>query len=197
MVSRCPFGWVEAKSWSIVDLWDSISNNHPDDHPVSYFMIAVIFFEETGFCNVSQAFTQGTLGVGFGQLEVRNPEKQAFYDWANLPTDYLEVSGLMLSDNDTAVSVHCQWLQYLTSQMGMGLDGCLGAQVGPYTAYKQLFKDGAKMFEDAYNNNDRDGCMAALNYARYKSPKKNGIPYSLYSDYWDLILPGSWCTPDY
>jgi hypothetical protein len=197
MVSRSPFGWVEAKAWSIVDLWDSISKNHPEDHPVSYFIIAVIFFEETGFCNTTQAFTKGTLGVGFGQLEVRNPEKKEFYEWAGLSTDYLDISAMMQADNDTSVSIHCQWFQYLTSVKGMGLDGCLGAQVGGHTAYKKLFLDGAKMFEDAYNNNDRDGCQQALNHARYKSPKKNGIPADLYGDYWDLVLPGAWCTPDY
>jgi hypothetical protein len=160
-------------------------------------MIAVIFFEETGFCNITQAFTAGTLGVGFGQLEVRNPEKKKFYDWANLPTDYLDISAMMQADNDTAVAIHCKWFQFLTSEMGMGLDGCLGAQVGKHVVYKQLFLDGAKKFEDAYNNNDRWGCMAALNHARFKSLKKNGIPYELFGEYWDYILPGSWCTPDW
>jgi hypothetical protein len=36
-------------------------------------MLAVIFFEETTFCNRDQAETPSGYGVGFGQLEVNRP----------------------------------------------------------------------------------------------------------------------------
>src|SRR5262249_9306667 len=88
MVQKCPFAWVEAKALDFPGIWDAVSRHHPWGHPVSYYMIAVIFFEETGFCNIGQAQTSGSLGVGFGQLEVSNPDKKDFYAWLGLPTDY-------------------------------------------------------------------------------------------------------------
>src|SRR5262245_28326379 len=70
MVRQSPFAWVEAKALDFPGIWDAVSRHHPWSHPVSYYLIAVIFFEETGFCDIAQARTSGSLGVGFGQLEV-------------------------------------------------------------------------------------------------------------------------------
>jgi hypothetical protein len=192
MVNKCPFAWVESKAWDFPALWDSISRHHPWNHPVSYFLILVIFFEETGFCNISQAQTSGSLGTGFGQLEVSNPEKKDFYAWLGLPTDYRAVAQLMLSDNDQAVRVHCKYFQYLTSVKHFGLEGCLGAQVGGHTSYKSLFRQGAQMLEKAFNEDDRPGYIRALNWARSNSAKKNGITESYFPQFWKFILPDTW-----
>lgn len=190
MVNKSPFAWIESKAADFPTLYDSIGSCHPSDHPVSPFMILVIFFEETGFCNIKQAQTSGSLGVGFGQMEISNPEKKDFFVWAGLPSDYKQVAQLMLGDTDFAVKVHCQYFQYLTSERGLSLEGCLSAQVGSHTQYKSLFRKGAQMLEAAYNSNDRPGCIAALNYARSKG-KSNGIPESLFPEFWQFILPDS------
>ncbi len=76
IVKRCPFAWEQFRAWDFPTLWDSISQNHPSDHPVSYFMLAVIFFEETAFCNRAQAEAPSGYGVGFGQLEVKEPGEE-------------------------------------------------------------------------------------------------------------------------
>lgn len=188
-VNKRPFAWDQARAWSFSDLWDSISTNHPEDHPVSYFMLAVIFFEETAFCNIPQAETPSGFGVGFGQLEVKNPEKKDFYDWLGIDNNYRAVSNLMLSSKDTSVWVHCNYFQYLTETRYYKLDGCLSAQVGSHKAYKGLFIEGAKRLEAAYDANDRAGYIAALNYARTGSAKKNGIPLKLFPEFWEFILP--------
>lgn len=192
MVNKSPYAWVEDNALNFPDLWDAIGRNHPWNHPVSYFMIAVIFFEETGFCNIKQAQTSGGLGVGFGQMEISNPEKKAFFSWAGLPSDYHSVAQMMLGDTETAVKVHCKYFQYLNSVMHKSLDGCLSAQVGSHTSYKNLFKIGAQKLEDAFNANDRTGYINALNYARDHSAKKNGIAESWFPSYWKFILPDDW-----
>ena len=197
MVSRPPATWVEANAWDISSLWDSISKNHPSDHVISYYMLLVIFFEETAWCNITQAGTKGSLGVGFGQLEVSNPEKADFYEWMGLGRDYRPVAGMMRADNNFAVKVHCGYFQWLTDEMGKDIDGCLSAQVGSHTEYKDLFKKGADMLEDAWNANDRDAYITALNHARWKSSKKNGIPVNLFGDFYDFILPETWFTLGY
>jgi hypothetical protein len=197
IVRKCPFAWEQFKAWDFPTLWDSISQNHPSDHPVSYFVLAVIFFEETAFCNRAQAETPSGYGVGFGQLEVKNPEKKEFYEWLGISTDYKEVARMMLADNDTSVWTHCNYFQYLTSEKYYKLDGCLGAQVGSHTVYKSLFQDGAKLLEKAYNDNDRAAYIYALNYARNNSPKNNGIPENLFPEFWQFILPDSWFTLGY
>jgi len=197
MVRQSPFAWVEAKALDFPGIWDAVSRHHPWGHPVSYYMIAVIFFEETGFCNIAQAQTSGSLGVGFGQLEVSNPDKKDFYAWLGLPTDYKQVSAMMLADKNLAVKVHCKYFQYLTSECNKSLDGCLSAQVGDHVEYKSLFRQGAALLEQAWNDNDRAGYIRALNHARANSPKKNSIPEKLFPDYWQYILPDTWFTLGY
>ena len=189
MVSRCPFAWIESKALSLPDLKDAISRHHPASHPVSPFIILVIFFEETGFCNISQAGTSGNLGCGFGQMEMSNPEKKVFYEWMGLPGAYKQVAAMMLADKDIAVKGHCKYFQYLTSVMGKDLGGCLGAQVGSHTSYIAHFRKGADLLEAACNGANRKDCIYALNYARYQSAKANGIPETLFKDYWEFILP--------
>lgn len=197
MVKKCPFAWVESKALNFPDIWDALSRHHPWNHPVSYFTILVIFFEETGFCNIKQAQTSGGLGIGFGQMEISNPEKKAFFSWMGLPTDYHSVAQMMLADPDLAIKVHCKYFQYLTSVMNKSGDGCLGAQVGSHTSYIPLFKEGARMLEDAFNTDDRPGYIAALNYARFKSAKKNGIAEAYFPDFWKFILPDDWFSLGY
>ncbi len=194
MVSRSPQAWVESTALSFPDLWDALNRHHPANHPVSYFMILVIFFEETMFCNVKQAGTQGRLGVGFGQLEVSNKEKKEFYSWMGLPTNYQAVAEQMLDDSDLAVKVHCKYFQYLNTVKHKGLDGCLSAQVGSHGTYIPLFKKGAGDLEKAFNANDRKGCINALNYARANSAKGNNTPEHLFKDFWEFILPDEWFT---
>lgn len=192
MVNKRPYGWVEEKALDFPSLWSTLSRHHPANHPVSYFMIAVIFFEETGFCNIPQADTPAGFGVGFGQLEVRNPEKKEFYAWLGLPTDYKQVAQMMLGDKDFSVKVHCKYFQFLSTVKGLGLDGCLGAQVGKHTVYKDLFKEGAAKLEKAFKENKRAAYIEALNHAPSNSPKKNGISEKFFPEYWQFTLPESW-----
>jgi hypothetical protein len=197
MITKNPYAWSEEKALDFPAIWDALSRHHPWNHPVSYFMIAVIFFEETGFCNIPQADTPQGYGVGFGQLEVRNPEKKEFYAWLGLPTEYQLVAQKMLSDKDLSVKVHCKYFQYLTTIKGLGLEGCLSAQVGKHVGYKQLFKEGAAKLEKAFNDNNRPAYIEALNHARRNSPKNNAISEKFFPEYWNYILPESWFTLGY
>ncbi len=190
-VSRSPFAWFENKAWDFPTIWDAISRHHPIGHPVSRATVAVIFFEETGFCNVSQAQTSGSLGVGFGQLEVSNPEKKEFYASLPISTDYRQVAALMLGNNDTSVRIHCGYFQFLTNCKGLGAEGCLAAQVGPHRSYVHLFREGARLLDEAMAAGDRKAMIGALNYARSSSGKKNGIPERLFPDFWEFILPAA------
>ncbi len=191
-VSKPPFAWNQAAAYDFPTFWSTLQRVHPWDHPVSYFMLAVICFEETGFCNIQQAETPTGLGVGFGQLEVKNPEKKAFYEWAGVETDFRRLAKEMLGDREFSLGVHCQFFQYLTDVRGLRLDGCLAAQVGRHVQYIPLFKTGAAMLEAAFDANDRAAYIRALNHARSNSPKKNGIPENLFKEYWEFILPQSW-----
>jgi hypothetical protein len=87
IVRKSPYGWDQFKAWDFPTLWDSISQNHPSDHPVSYFMLAVIFFEATTFCKRDRAEAPSGYGVGFEQLEVKNPKKKEIYEWLGISTD--------------------------------------------------------------------------------------------------------------
>ena len=190
MASMNPVGWIPQQALSLPDLWEALGRHHPPGHPVSYYMILVIFFEETAFCDISQLGTSGNLGCGFGQLEMSNPEKLPFYAWADLPLDYKKVAAGMLISKEYAVKVHCKYFQYLTDMMGMGLEGCLHGQVGSHTSYIPLFYKGAQMLEQAMNAGNRVDCINALKYAREKGPKANNIPFrEPYLDFWKFILP--------
>jgi len=188
-VSRSPFSWFENKAWDFPTIWEAISRHHPAGHPVSRATVAVIFFEETGFCNVSQAQTSGSLGVGFGQLEVSNPEKKEFYSSLGISTDYRQVAARMLGSNDESVRIHCGYFQFLAARKGLGADGCLAAQVGRHRSYVQLFRQGARLLEEALAAGDRQAMIRALNYARSNSGKGNGIPERLFPEFWEFILP--------
>ena len=193
MASKNPEGWVQSKALSLPELWDAMNRHHPWTHPVSYYMILVIFFEETAFCDISQLGTSGSLGCGFGQIEMSNPDKVPFFEWLGLPTDYNQVASMMLADRDFAVKVHCKYFQYLTMFMGKGLDGCLHAQVGAHTAYISLFSQGAQMLQTAMEAGDRVASIRALKWARERGPKSNNIPYlEPYLDFWKYILPESY-----
>lgn len=198
MVTRSPFAWVEDKAMDFPSLWGALQRHHPWSHPVSYFMILTIFFEETGFCNIEQAGTKGNLGIGFGQLEISNPDKRPFYAWMGLPTDFRAVASMMLADKDLAVKVHCKYFQYLTSPpLNKSLEGCLDAQVGGHKTYKALFRQGEKMLREAFEANDRAAYIRALNHARQNSPKQNGISEKYFPDYWKYILPETWFSLGY
>lgn len=199
MVKRSPFAWKEAKALNFPGILGAVSKNHPKDHPVSATMIAIIFFEETAFCNIEQAGTKGTLGIGFGQIEVSNPEKKKFYAWAGVPTDYNELAKQMLADKDFSIKVHCKFFQWLTDQDNpdrkTSLEGCLAAQIGTHTEYKDLFIAGEKQLKTAMDKKNFIDCARALNYARQYSSKSNGIPVTgkdAFTDFWKYILPDSY-----
>ena len=191
-VQKCPFAWVEEKAWDFPTIWSAIHRHHPPGHPVSPHMIATIFFEETGFCNIQQAGTKGTLGIGFGQMEISNPEKREFYAWLGLPTDYRIVAGMILGSNDLAVKVHCMYFQFLSSVKGKGYEGCMHAQVGTHTSYIPLLAQGASLLRKAIDANDRALVIQALNYARSNGPKHNGVGEKYFPDYWAFTLPPAW-----
>ena len=78
-VSRSPLFWHQKQAWNFPTLWDAVIRNNKDNKAnMPNEMLLVIFFEETGFCNIEQAGPHGP-AVGFGQIEV-----------AGIPLRYLE-----------------------------------------------------------------------------------------------------------
>ncbi len=86
-----PGPWDPEKSLNLFEMRLAIQRWNRS--ALSADMILVIFFEESLFCNMRQMLKKDKAGqgsgpgIGFGQMETGNKDKQAYYAWAGLPTD--------------------------------------------------------------------------------------------------------------
>lgn len=191
-------GWHENKAWDLYSIREAIVRYNRSALDVN--TILAIFFEESLFCNIAQPLKSGNAGPGrgFGQMETRNPDKQAYYAWAGLPTDPEKtpqsvrgekVSAMMLGSKDECVRIHVGWFNWLTEVHGKDSEGILAAQVGAHVVYKNLFRRGGVAIGAAFATRRRIDMINALNLARAESPKENGIPWPRFGKFWRFIIP--------
>jgi hypothetical protein len=191
-------GWHENKAWDLFSIREAIARHNRSALNIN--TILAIFFEESLFCNIAQPLESGNAGPGrgFGQMETRNPDKQAYYEWAGLPTDPPNtppnlrgerVSAMMLGDKETCVQIHVGWFNWLTEVHNKDAQGILASQVGAHVVYKNLFRRGGIAIGNAFATRRRIDMIDALNLARSESPKKNGIPWPRFSKFWRFLIP--------
>lgn len=189
-VNPKPTFWEPDKALNFPDIYYLISQYHPAEHPVSREIIAVIFFEETLFCNRRQVTEKGVgPGVGFGQIQIEDPEKADFYRWAGIQKPTFEA---VTSNKEFSVWLSCKYFQWLVSVRGKGREGALQAQTGGggNQSFVPLFIEGGRLLRDAmYGSDKRESFVYALNYARDKGIHHNPIPYTHYPSFWQFVIP--------
>src|SRR5262249_23733187 len=115
-----------------------------DEHvPISPEMVAMIFFHETSLSDARQLVPnskgvdvpQGP-GIGFGQIEVKNDDKPAFFKavfedpYDAQPYDADAMNGRMLKDYQFAIKVHCEYLKHLHGNGCLDKRAILSGQFG-------------------------------------------------------------------
>jgi len=174
-VNPSPFAWHEAQAWNLPTMLDAIARNNKNSNMPNE-MLAVIFFEETGFCNVQQAGKNGP-AVGFGQIEVGNRDKFRFYKWLNdpdlnIPDEFMaklkqekldlptlkmkqsiqeKVKTKMLGSKEYSAMMSCKYFEFLSTVDGMQLEGLIGAQISSHTEYRTRFSEGYQLLRKALN----------------------------------------------
>jgi len=197
MVNPKPFLWEETKALNLFQIYNKIGVYHPAGHPVSREMITLIFFEETGFCNIRQNRGAGP-AVGFGQMEIYNPDKIPFFEWLGFNSDRKKTSRLPLitperisADNDLSVKITCKYFQWLVSEKHKTGTGALQAQTGggANLSFIPVWGAAEKELKSVLYSNDRKKIINALNKARSGGPHPNPIPFDRYKSYWEFTVP--------
>lgn len=130
--NELPYNWDPYRALPIADVLKFLNKHLRPDLPIKSEHMLAIFFHETGFCNVRQNQGKGP-AVGFGQVEIFNPDKIPFFQTLNynsavlnprlsqkakekysnlntlLPLTYESV----LNDNEFAVRMHCAYFAWL------------------------------------------------------------------------------------
>lgn len=185
-------------------------------------LVAVIFFEETAFCNVRQTRgrdkqTKSVLwgpGVGFGQLQIYDPEKREFFASIGFNNDVRNTSSslpLITFDMVTnhprfSVFLTCRYLEFILkkkqSEGKGGIDAVLGAQTGAggtgdnakrnalliprwKTAAAELKGLLANLQPNAVETL-RPKIARVLNSGRHEG---FAIPFPNFTDYWKFVVP--------
>lgn len=189
--------WLPEKAWDLFTLRQAIERHNRSS--LSTEIILSIFFEESQFCNRRQITDTGKDGPasGFGQMETGNPDKQAYYAWANLPVDPPttpkgtrgeQVAARILGSREEAVRIHVGYYNWLREVRGLDRMGTLAAQVGSHTAYIPLFVTGGDLIRVAWSSLNRKAMIDALNHAPKNSPKKNDVPWPRFAKFWRFII---------
>jgi len=198
MINPKPFLWEEDKALSFYEIYKKVCVHHPCSHLISRELIVLIFFEETGFSNVRQSRGKGP-AVGFGQMEIYNPDKVPFFAWLGFNSDRwkrdsrltLITPGLITSNNDLSVKITCKYFQWLVSERGKSTSGALEAQTGPGVnrTIIPVWLRAEGELKSAIHSGDRMKLIAALNMARSGGPHPNPIKYDWFKAYWDFTVP--------
>jgi len=200
MVHPKPFLWEEDKALNFFEIYNKVCVHHPKGHPISREMIVLIFFEETAFSNVRQSRGTGP-AVGFGQMEIYNPDKIPFFEWLGFNSDRkkhdsrlpLITPERISNDNDLSVKISCKYFQWLVSEKGKSTHGALQAQTGggANLSFIPVWLNAEKELKSVLYSADRMKLIKALNQARSGGPHPNPIPFELFKAYWDFTLPES------
>lgn len=192
-------------------------------------LIAVIFFEETAFCNVRQTrgrdeatkAVQFGPGVGFGQLQIYDPEKRDFFRSIGFNNDLKNASPLptitfdMVTNNPRfSVFITCRYLEYVLALKQAegkgGIDAVLGAQTGAggtgdnakrnalliprwKTAAADL-KGLLAGLQPGMVDGVREKISRVLNSARHEG---FAVPLKNFPDYWKFVVPSDMGVPMY
>ncbi len=134
-----PHPWDPFAALSMVDVCKKLDSQLKPALPITREIMLVIFFHETAFSNIMQATKTGKgPAVGFGQMEIFNPDKVPFFKWFKPGIDSVtfnpnmsiveikkktEEYGLtslekltndrVTSDNDFAIKMHCSYFEWL------------------------------------------------------------------------------------
>jgi len=200
MVHPKPFLWEEDKALNFFEIYKKICVHHPSSHAISREMIVLIFFEETGFCNVRQSRGTGP-AVGFGQVEIYNPDKIPFFAWLGFNSDRnkrnsplpLITPERITSDNDLSVKISCKYFQWLVSERDKSTLGALQAQTGggANLTIIPVWLNAERELKSVIHSGDRMKLIRALNMARSGGPHPNPIRYDWFKAYWDFTVPES------
>jgi len=198
MISPKPFLWEEDKALNFFQIYNKIGVHHPTGHAISREMIALIFFEETGFSNVRQNKGSGP-AVGFGQMEIYNPDKIPFFEWLGFNSDRRKSDSRLplitperiVNDNDFSVRLTCKYFQWLVGEHHKSTVGALQAQTGggANLSFIPVWLSAEKELQSVLYSGDRVRLMKALNRARSGGPHPNPIPLQQFKAYWDFIVP--------
>jgi hypothetical protein len=200
-VKRRPLFWVPSKAVDFPTMWDLI-HKHRTLCGVSDEFVAVLFFEESTFCNVIQNNGVGP-GVGFGQTQIHDGDKVDFFREAmgrdsqrfakrrdhKLPIITFQD---VINNRDLSVKITWKYYEWLKTAKKKGYDGIMRAQAGGPNYYMiPKLQHGAEMLRKAITSDfTRESIAKALNYARgFKKPKPTTVGYTVYQDFWKFLIP--------
>ncbi len=133
--------WDPFAAMSMLEISQKLQTHLLPGLPVTRNHMFVICFHETGFSNIKQGKGTGP-AVGFGQMEIFNPDKIPFFKWLPpgfnsithnpkvhpakkkakmeeqgiLPTFEKLTDGRVTSDNDFAIKMHCKYFEWLSKE---------------------------------------------------------------------------------
>jgi hypothetical protein len=203
-VNKSPFSWNQGQALDLFTIYDMVLDCHPANHAVSPLMITGIMYEETAFCNRVQQTTNGKgPAVGFGQMQIYDPEKKAFWDWMGYNNDMknpnskpLITPERVLGDNKFSVDMTCKYFQWLltpdayNSKKPKGLQGALAAQAGggDNATFPALWISAEPQLAKGFRTLERVDLVKGLNAFKNGGPHPNPIFDPLFQKYWDFTL---------
>ena len=200
MVYPKPYLWEENKALSFFEIYRKICGHYSVNPFISREMIALIFFEETGFSNVRQNRGTGP-AVGFGQMEIYNHDKIPFFEWLGFNSNRWDrKSPLRLitpeqitNDNDLSVKITCKYFDWLLGVKGKSTMGALEAQTGggANRTIIPCWLNAERELKSVIRSGDRMKLIRALNMARSGGPHPNPIKYEWYQAYWEFTVPNN------
>jgi hypothetical protein len=130
--NELPYSWDPHRALPLIKIISFLDRYLNRTIPIKREHLLVIFFHETGFCNIRQNQGKGP-AVGFGQMEIYNSDKIPFFEtlrynsailnpklsqqakesYSNLyiypPLTYESV----LNDDEFAIKMHCSYFNWL------------------------------------------------------------------------------------
>jgi hypothetical protein len=204
---------VPDKALSFPDMWDMILRYREHKNPITPELMAVLFFEESLFCNIIQFGAGRDAAVGFGQMQIFDLDKIEFFrdvfkfdsTRGHKQKDLTPVTREKIT-NDKHLSVKIMWKYYQWLHDVKKLktvQGIMGAQAGS-AQNKALIPhlvEGAKRLRKSITKEfTRESFIESLNYARrHRKVRIDGVemgtavPYKTsgqdFRDFWHFVIP--------
>jgi hypothetical protein len=198
-MGQVPHGWMQAQSMSFLNIWARVLGMMPGGTTPELFMC--IAYEETRFCNKVQEGKEalaaksddGTLtltshdarnlqnvGVGFTQVQIKNPDKaQTVRDMALDPAT-LKFRDITVS-HDRSIQLG---LRYLAAK---GIGGQVGGHVDR-ARFLKVWPQAAGALQVGLRKGSLKEVIGALNSAILNPDRR--VPHNAsFAGYWDFIFP--------